>query len=64
MGMKTTTTTATVRRDADGTYNHGLDRVCVCGRRKGEHDADRPYPGGEFDCDGFKAAKVAKAAAR
>jgi hypothetical protein len=34
----------TDKRDADGRYNHSLDRVCVCGHRKGEHLAARPYP--------------------
>lgn len=53
--MKTDTQTQT--READGKYNHNLDKVCVCGRRKGAHDAERPYAGGEFDCDAFKAAK-------
>lgn len=51
--------TPTKTRNAEGQYNHGLDKVCVCGHRKGEHDAERPYSQEDpFVCAGFKAAKV------
>lgn len=46
-------------RDANGQYNHGLDAMCKCGNRKGEHLAVRPYPmpDDEGDCPRFRLAK-------
>lgn len=42
-------------READGTFNHNLNRTCRCGKTKGDHDAARPYPLEEADCPGFRA---------
>jgi hypothetical protein len=33
-------------RDTDGKYNHALERLCKCGRSKGDRLAERPYPDG------------------
>lgn len=53
------TPSKTPTREANGQYNHGLDRVCKCGRRKGEHLAVRPYPmEDEDDCPRFRAIKT------
>lgn len=53
-------------RQSNGQFGHGLDKVCRCGRRKGQHDAVRPFPIGEDlgdglgGCEGFKAARIKK----
>jgi hypothetical protein len=48
-------------RQKNGKYGHSLDAVCICGRRKGQHDSVAPFPFGEYDggpdCDGIKKAK-------
>lgn len=46
-------------RDANGQYNHSLDRVCKCGRPKGDHLAAHPYPmpDDEGDCERFRLSK-------
>lgn len=49
-------TTKLSARDADGKYNHGLGRVCKCGRTKGAHLAVRPYPMDDDSCERFRLA--------
>lgn len=46
-----------VVRSVDGKYMAKLSRVCVCGHALGVHDAEKPYPFEDADCDGFKKAK-------
>ena len=46
-------------RDTDGKYNHALERMCRCGRSKGDHLAERPYPMDDDSCERFRAAKGA-----
>ena len=61
-GMNNTTETREQVRQDDGKFGHGLDRLCKCGNRKGQHDAERPFPMGEgpIKCDRFRAAKAPK----
>lgn len=47
---------STVRAD-NGQYTDGLDAVCVCGKRKGQHSAAKPHDCDETDCPKFKKAK-------
>jgi hypothetical protein len=48
------TTTETTRRDRQGQYTDSLDKLCkACGQRKGQHDAEKPYP--SDDCEGFRS---------
>jgi hypothetical protein len=55
-----TTTKETTRETKTGRYSHSLDVVCVCGARKGEHDAEKPYALDSNNCQAFvKGAAVA-----
>jgi hypothetical protein len=46
------------RNARTGQYAHGLDAVCACGARRGEHLAEAPYALEERDCDGFREARA------
>lgn len=57
-------TESEICRERNGQYGNGLDAMCVCGCRKGQHDAVKPWPMGERPegyegplCEGFKKAK-------
>jgi hypothetical protein len=52
--------TTTERDEQNGQYTHALERVCRCGHRKGLHDAVKPWPYEEADCEGFKPARTKK----
>ena len=43
-------------RETNGRFAAGLDRVCKCGRRLGEHDAAAPHACDETDCERFVRA--------
>lgn len=61
-----------IAREGNGQFGHGFDAVCVCGRRKGAHTAERPFTcdaGGMFgdddglpECQGFKKARARRVA--
>lgn len=45
-------------REKDGRFSAGLDRVCVCGCRLGDHDAAKPHACQHCDeCESFKKGK-------
>lgn len=57
---------ADARRDDRGLYTHAMERVCRCGRTKGQHLAMPPYEcpargvdgdDGLPECDGFRAVR-------
>lgn len=49
------------RNRVSGQYAHDMNVVCQCGRTKGQHLAEAPYPyesdSEEKECTGFKKAK-------
>lgn len=56
-----TSTERPTPRGRDGRYADELDKPCVCGRRKGEHDAEPPYAHEDGTCLGFRPSRPSKA---
>jgi len=56
-------------REESGQFGHGFEAMCKCGRNKGVHNAERPFPFEDYaldpdetkpDCPRFRKARTPK----